>query len=413
MNQAGLDATTTISADLLIVGGGMVGAAVALGAEAQGYSVAVLEPSPLLSAPQGAVAKPLAQKIADFDLRVSALTRSSQHLLAELGVWQKIEPFVQPYVQMDVWDAEGSGRILFSAAEVYEDDLGCIVENCRVLSALHAALVSRQGITVIPASLEKLVVSDTGIQVETGDVIVNSTLLIGADGANSAVRRKLTVPTREWSYGQEAIITTIEAELRHDKVARQRFMSTGPLALLPLPDTENRGHFISIVWSLDHEACSELYELDKGAFLEHLSQASEHRLGKVVDMGLRRKFPLIQRHAKTYIGKRALLIGDAAHSIHPLAGQGVNLGFKDVVVLLNELTRAKSRGLSPAEPEVLRRYQRRRQPENLAMMAAMEGLKRVFGASQPGIPWLRNQGMNAFNKVLPVKKAIIRQALGL
>ena len=410
--QAGISATT-ISADILIVGAGLVGAAVALGAEAQGYSVAVLEPSPLRDAAQAPVAEPLAQKVADFDLRVSAITRASQRLLTELGVWQKVAPFVQSYQQMDVWDAEGSGRIMFSAAEVYEDDLGCIVENNRMLSALHAALASRPGIVVIPACLEKLDISNAGVQVTTGELMINSALVIGADGANSALRRKLAMPTREWDYGQEAIVATIETELGHGNVARQRFMSTGPLALLPLPDVENLGRFTSIVWSLDHEACKGLYNLEKPAFMERLSQASEHRLGKVIDMGMKRKFPLTQRHAKSYIGKRALLIGDAAHSIHPLAGQGVNLGFRDVVVLLEELARARARGLSPAEQETLQRYQRRRQPENLAMMAAMEGFKRGFGSTQPGITWLRNLGLKAFNNVLPVKKTIIRQALGL
>ncbi len=401
---------TTISADILVVGSGLVGAAVALGAEARGYRVVVLEPSPLLLR---AKEIPLAKQPEGFDLRVSALTRASQRMLADLGLWQDIEPFIQPYHQMDVWDAEGPGRIQFSAAEVYEDDLGCIVENSRVLTALHQALEFREGITVVPAPMDNIKVDDSGVEVVTTEVEIHAALLIGADGAMSAVRRMLAIPTREWDYGQEAIVATIETEQEHGGVARQRFMPTGPLALLPLPDSDHKGHFVSIVWSLDREVCEELFLLDDDAFQEQLAKASDLALGQVINIGPRRKFPLVQRHAKTYISRRALLIGDAAHSIHPLAGQGVNLGFRDVSVLLDELSRARTRGLSPAEPEVLHRYQRRRQPENLAMMAAMEGFKRGFGSSQPAITWVRNLGLNTFNQILPLKKTIIRQALGL
>ncbi|OZG75475.1 hypothetical protein BTA51_00395 [Hahella sp. CCB-MM4] len=394
--------------DIVVVGGGLVGAATAIGAARLGYRVAVLDPTGCQAKKSG----PLGSDVKSFDLRVSALTRASQRLLDSLGCWEPVVPFIQHYVQMDVWDAEGSGRIHFSASEVFEDDLGCIVENSRVLSSLYSELVHTDNIEVIPASLESLQVNGSVSIVAEGHHITAS-LLIGADGALSRTRQLLSLPTREWDYGQEAIVATIQTEQSHESVARQRFLQSGPLALLPLHDREGSDKYCSIVWSVDQERCRELYDLDDDSFKEQLAQASEWVLGKVVNIGPRAKFPLIQRHAKHYIASNSLLVGDAAHTIHPLAGQGVNLGFQDVRVLLEELERAKSRRLKPGETEVLKRYQRRRQPENLAMMAAMESFKRGFTSTNPVVSWLRNEGMNRVNALLPVKKAIIRQAMGL
>ncbi len=396
-------------ADVIVSGGGLVGASLALGVARLGLRVIILEPA---GCHVGEVAEQ-GSSVDTFDLRVSALTRASQRLLNTLGCWKMIESYAQHYQQMDVWDAGGNGRIQFSSAEVYEDNLGCIVENRRMLNALYTELGQARNIQVVAAGLESVQVTAEGVDISAGGNIYSASLLVGADGALSRTRHLLSLPTREWDYGQEAIVATIQTEQSHGRVARQRFLNTGPLALLPLRDAGSTDKYCSIVWSVSQPECQNIYSLEDEAFCEQLSEVSEWALGRVVNVSRRVKFPLMQRHAKSYICKHVALIGDAAHTIHPLAGQGVNLGFQDVRVLLEELERAQNRRLLPGESEVLRRYQRRRQPENLAMMAAMESFKRGFASSNPMISWLRNEGLSRVNAMLPVKKAIIRQAMGL
>ena len=244
---------------------------------------------------------------------------------------------------------------------------------------------------------------------------IDAKLVIAADGAQSKVRELAGFSVREWSYQQDAIVTTIHCQQHHQLAARQWFLPTGPLAFLPLQgiDDDESGSSCSIVWSQDSAEAERLMALSDEEFCKELTRVSEGALGEILSIDRRFKIPLNQRHAADYVKPGLVLIGDAAHSIHPLAGQGVNLGFKDVAVLAEELARAASLGISPGSELVLQRYQRRRKADNLGMMAVMEGFKRLFGSDQVPLRLLRNAGMSRLNSIMPIKKAIVREVMGL
>ena len=399
------------SYDVVIVGAGIAGSALAAALIGKGIRVALVEARPLEPAQL-----PLALDVAQFDPRVSALTPRSMAFLDELGAWDAIAAYRScPYRHMTVWDADGSATIDFDAAEVDADSLGTIVENRAVTNALLKRL-QQAGETrlLAPASLAGceatagvgvLITLEDGVELEAG-------LLVAADGALSRVRELMGFRTREWDYGHRAIVTTLSLEYPHQDTAWQCFMPTGPLALLPLPSTADK-HYCSVVWSQQDETAEALLALDDQAFCEALGKASEFRLGRVLATAKRVAFPLRQRHAVDYVMPGVALVGDAAHTIHPLAGQGINLGLSDVAVLAGEILAAADRGLAAGELSVLKRYQRQRKGENLAMMAAMDGFKRLFEQRAPAIRWLRNAGLRGVGRLSPLKQQLMRQAMGL
>ena len=241
---------------------------------------------------------------------------------------------------------------------------------------------------------------------------VSAGLLVAADGAHSHVRELAGFETREWDYGQEAIITTVRTQHPHNFTAWQRFMRTGPVAFLPLQH-EGDAHQCSIVWSADSELARELMALDDETFCVRLEQAFESRLGRVIHCDKRHVVPLRQRHATRYGRPGVVLVGDAAHSIHPLAGQGVNLGLLDAQALANEIERALMRRIPLNDESILRRYQRQRLAGNLGMMSVMEAFKQLFGSGSLGVNWIRNTGMRQLNSIPLIKKVIINAALGV
>jgi 2-octaprenylphenol hydroxylase len=397
--------------DIIIVGAGMVGATMAclLAKQSRAYKsgplqIALLEarPAPAFNPEQ-------------FDPRVAAITEKSRQLLDHCGVWEAVvNKRVSPYVAMDVWDAEGTGRIQFDCHDIHQPSLGHIVENAALVDSLMAEIAELDNIGFYcPAVVADYHRSEQGISVQLEDgTPLSAQLLLAADGANSAIRKHFDFATVEWDYGHSAIVTTITTQLPNQQTAWQRFMPTGPLALLPLI-SEGDLHHSSIVWSQDTAEAERLMGLSDEYFCAELSRASEHCLGQVLRIDKRFTIPLRQRHAKDYILPRLALLGDAAHSIHPLAGQGVNLGFSDVQVLAEEIDRAVKRGVDIGDPSVLKRYQRRRKPENLATMAAMEGFKRLFSAEPLGVRLLRNMGMSKLNQVDLFKNQIMKLAMGL
>lgn len=402
--------------DLIIVGAGLVGATlaarVASGEQGSNLRIALIE----------AGGEPESFSGQEFDPRVVALTPASEQLLRELEVWESVAAErVCLYSDMEVWDGEGNGAISFSAADCQADHLGHIVENSLLVRSLRRRLEDLPQVELIqPASVTDLHLAEKAedpveVTLDNGNHC-RATLVIAADGANSQLRALGGFDTREWAYDQRAIITTVRTETPHAYTARQRFMHTGPLAFLPLRWQSNEGwaaHYCSIVWSADNALADELMGLDEQAFCERLGRDFEYRLGAVTGCAERFAIPLKQRHAREYIKPGLALVGDAAHSIHPLAGQGVNLGLSDVAVLAEELERALARGLATGDYSILRRYQRRRLGENLGMMSVMETFKRLFGNSSPELTWLRNTGMGAMNKLGPIKNAIVRRAMGL
>lgn len=395
-----------MQADLIIVGAGMVGSALALALEHSGLEILVVDGGPLS-------VRPFAAEGA-FEPRVSALSAASQRILERLGVWDGIAARrVSPYRDMRVWDGSGTGSVHFSAASVHAEVLGHIVENRVVQDALLDRLHDSQIGLLGSARLEQLRRSGDGWLLTLADGReLRASLLVAADGANSAVRRLAGCATREWDYLHHAIVTSVRCERPHQATAWQRFTDDGPLAFLPLA-RQGDENWCSIVWSTVPAEAERLMALDDEAFRHELGKAFEWRLGQVTAVDPRICIPLRQRHAKRYVESGLALIGDAAHSIHPLAGQGVNLGFLDAAVLAEVLLHALQRGEQPNDVRVLSRYERRRMPHNLAMMAAMEGFERLFQADPLPLRLLRNSGLNWVDELPDAKALFVRRALGL
>lgn len=396
---------------IIVVGAGMVGAAMAclLAKQSRDYVS-----GPLQIALIEARATPSFNPH-QFDPRVAAITEKSRQLLERCGVWEAVAAKrVSPYQAMEVWDAEGTGRIQFDCRDIHQPSLGHIVENAALVESLMTEIADLDNIDLYcPTVIADYENHDQGISIHLQDgTLLSADLLLAADGANSAIRKHFDFDTVEWDYGHQAIVTSITTERSNQQTAWQRFMPTGPLALLPLNNGGDLQH-CSIVWSQDTAEAERLINLDDNQFCAELSRASEHCLGQVTGVHRRFAIPLRQRHAKDYVMPCLALIGDAAHSIHPLAGQGVNLGFADVQVLAEEIDRAVKRGLHLGDFSVLKRYQRRRKPENLAAMAAMEGFKRLFAAQPLGVRLLRNMGMSRLNQIGLIKNQIIKLAMGL
>jgi len=393
-------------ADLIIVGAGMVGSALALALREQGLECLVLDGGPMTVEPFDASA--------GYEPRVSALSMASQRILERLGAWPGVLARRScPYSEMHVWDGSGTGNIHFSAGSVHALTLGHIVENRVVQDALVERLHASGVGLLADARLERMRHSgDDWLLTLADGRELRTPLVIAADGANSAVRRLAGCETREWDYLHHAIVTSVRCAEAHRATAWQRFTDEGPLAFLPLGERDGE-HWCSIVWSTTPDHATGLMALDDQAFSTALGQAFEHRLGQVLHVDRRLCIPLRQRHAKRYVEPGLALIGDAAHTIHPLAGQGVNLGFLDAAVLAEVLAQAAARGERLADERVLSRYERRRMPHNLAMMAAMEGFQRLFQSDSLTLRLARNAGLDLVNGLEDAKALFVRQALGL
>jgi len=400
--------------DLCIVGGGLVGATLAANLavrpECADLRIALIDDGGASQRYSGG----------DFDPRVVALSLKSVQQLQAVGVWSSVlAERVCAYRSMNVWDAEGTGNIQFYSEDLHLDHLGHIVENSVLINALQNKLTGLPAIQVFNGHrLERFSRDGSQCEVflsagESTGISLTSSLVIGADGAHSSLREMVGIETREWDYGQSAIVTTVSTEFAHQYCCWQRFTQSGPIAFLPLQaDARDSAHYCSLVWSAETALAKRLMGLDEAAFCAELGRAFEHRLGQVLSCAERYAIPLRQRHGLSYISDGVALVGDAAHTIHPLAGQGVNLGFYDVDVLANEIARACDRNVPLFESSILRRYQRQRKSHNLTAMATMEGFKRLFAAEHPFIRWVRNSGMTCINRQLLLKKQLAKIASG-
>ena len=387
--------------DILVVGGGMVGAACACAVSGKGLSVALIESrAPLRHWPSGEV-----------DLRVSALSRASQRILQRLGAWDRIADLgASPYRQMHVWDAVGGGQIHFDSQDLGEPDLGRIVENRAIQLALWEQLESAGDVLLLcPAGIVDMEPGTDGTRLLLTDGrYLSARLLVGADGRDSLIRELAGIGTEGWEYGQRAIVANVRPAGWHQETAWQRFLPTGPLAMLPLSDGR-----CSIVWSADDARAAQLMSIDDQGFSDALTDASECRLGRLTVDGPRASVSLRLQHAKQYAKPGIALIGDAAHAIHPLAGQGVNLGLLDAAELASAIDLAVARGRDPGGLWALRHYERGRRGDNLAMLAAMDGFKRLFGNDQPPLAGLRSLGLALADRIVPLKHLLMERALGL
>ncbi|MGB5741348.1 MAG: UbiH/UbiF/VisC/COQ6 family ubiquinone biosynthesis hydroxylase [Sedimenticolaceae bacterium] len=385
--------------DVAVIGGGMVGAALALALARQRFSIVLIE----------AREPALRWDAEGHDLRVSAISRASQRLLQNLGVWSVIvADRATPYQSMHVWDRAGIGEIHFDAADLAEPDLGHIIENRVIVRALWQALPSAGVRVLVPAQIRGLTTGKDGAEIKLDDgQIMQVGLVIGADGASSQVRMLSGIGCRSESYAQQAVVATVHAELGNRSTAWQRFMARGPLALLPM-----QHDLFSIVWSTSPEEADRLCAMPASAFNSALTEASESRLGQLTLLGERAGFALRLQHAEQYVRPGVALVGDAAHVIHPLAGQGVNLGFLDAASLVDALIAGRDRGRAPGALRTLRRYERQRRGHNTATQLAMDGLKHLFSNDSGALSLVRNLGLGAAGRIAPLRRVFERLALG-
>lgn len=386
--------------DILIIGGGMAGGLQALLLADQGFSVRVLDGAPAPAWPEGAPAA-----------RVSTLSEASHWLLRHTGVWERLNPErLRAYSSMRVWDQDGTGDVRFQAEEAGAEHLGWLLENDHLTAALRRAADERQHLDWRNrCAATEIRRAASGWTVTAGDMF-SADLLIGADGARSRVRDAAGIAATRRDSGHHALVATIETEQPHGACARQVFMESGPLALLPLFGEQDRR--CSIVWSAWPHRIEELMALEDAAFSAALTQATGDALGEARVLGPRAVFPIEERHASSYVSLELALIGDAAHVIHPLAGQGINLGLLDAGILAEELGRARAAGLPVAHPAVLARYQRRRRADNLVMQNAMRGFKLLFERRELPVRWLRNAGLSGVNRLAPLRHFFTERALG-
>ena len=385
--------------DVVIVGAGIVGATLAVILSKSGKHVALIEARGTSSF----------NAENEFDLRVSAINRASQQVFETVGVWSNISfKRAHAYESMHVWDEGGNGQVSFSASEVGAENLGYIIENSVIQSSLMEQALLEQTVDVFcPARVVSL--SDEEgrkiVTLESGEKL-QAQLVVGADGPSSVVRALAGISIEREDYGQKGLVATIKSEHDHKDTAWQRFLPGGPLALLPLDDG-----FSSIVWSLPADRANRFLKLPDHEFCRQLAEASEYRLGSITEIRKRAAFPLVGSQASSYVSPGIALVGDAAHTIHPLAGQGVNLGIKDAVVLADILLPLSVRSWGCYKQ--LQRYERARKGENLVAMKVMEGFKHLFGHDVGLVKLARNTGLNLFNSMPQAKQQIMRSAMGL
>lgn len=369
-----------MSAEIIVVGGGFVGQAFAIAAGRQDLQVELYERKTRPVMP------------AALSANVIAVNPASRRFLEQLAVWQRIPAkFVTPYRGMAVYDATGTGEIAFSAEEAGLDELGHIVDQLALLAALAEAAADCPGLSCHWAS-------------DLQDELPQASLLVAADGAHSRLREQLGIRKLGFSYKQQATVTVATLSGNHGNVARQWFHQAGPVALLPLSEPDQ----VAVVWS-SFEPLTEISDAD---FRARLESATEGLHGTIIDTGPRFSFPLMQQHALRYVKPGFALLGDAAHTIHPLAGQGANLGLADARILAQETAAARIEGKSVGDIGILKRFERKRQPENNLVALAMEGFHRLFTSPLPLVGLLRNQGLRLVNENKSLKQLAISVATG-
>ncbi|RBW43662.1 FAD-dependent 2-octaprenylphenol hydroxylase [Psychromonas sp. B3M02] len=388
------------SYDVTIVGGGMVGLTLARCLANSTLSIAIIE------------SKQPVVLTAEPENRVSALSFASKTLFENLDVWSHLSAQrVTPYHQMQVWEKDSFGKIAFDAKQVNQSDLGYIVENTNLQQALLTSVQKQTNVSFFcPDALQNMAIGDgeAWLTLESGKQLT-SKLVVAADGANSWVRQQLNIPLTQWDYQHNAIVATIKTADPHQACARQIFTAQGPLAFLPLYGQ----HTSSIVWSLPPEQANLLMALDDQAFNQVLARTFDNRLGLCEVQGKRHCIPLTMRYARDFAKHRVALIGDAAHTIHPLAGQGVNLGLLDAACLAEEILKQVEQGSDIGLYQNLRHFERWRKTEATEMIASMELLKQLFDGDNPVKKILRDTALLMADTISPLKKQFIKQAMGV
>ncbi len=384
--------------DLVIVGGGMVGLALAASLRKAPLHIAVIESFP----PQTST-----EQISN---RVSALNLASQNLLTELGVWSNLTAIrATAYNDMEVWEKDSFAKIEFSGKSLGLTHLGHIVENHLIQHTLWQNVLSQKNAEILTALPQTVAVTDSNaIMTLNNGHMLSAKLIVGADGANSWVRKQADIPLVFRDYGHHALVCNVKTEEPHQNTARQIFVGESILAFLPL----HNANLCSIVWSQPPKQAEYLTQCTEEEFNKALTVAFDGKLGLCQVKSARSSIPLTARYARDFAKKRIALVGDAAHTIHPLAGLGVNLGFQDVISITQEIEKNLSMNVDIGEYRYLRHYERWRKTEAVKMLVAMQGLKDLFNGTNPIKKLVRGIGLSTTNQLTPLKEQLIKQALG-
>ncbi|PJF09628.1 UbiH/UbiF/VisC/COQ6 family ubiquinone biosynthesis hydroxylase [Pseudorhodobacter sp. MZDSW-24AT] len=395
----------TYDSDILIAGGGLNGPALALALAQSGLSVTVVDARPAT-----------ARAETGFDGRSYALAIASKRLLTAIGLWSAVADQVQPILQIKASDGTaGQGAapffLHFDSAEIEEGPMGFMLEDRHLYRAFLTAMQDTPGLTL--RSGETVVAQESGAQGVTVTLasgqILRARLLIGCDGRGSGTAARAGIRRVGWGYGQTALVTAIRHEAPHNGIAHQFFMPAGPLAILPLPG----GHHSSIVWSETETAAAAIQALGDADYLEVLRPRFGDFLGEIALAGARFTYPLSLSLAQSFVAPRLALVGDAAHGVHPIAGQGLNLGLRDVAALAEVLVDAHRRGEDIGAADVLERYQRWRRFDSTTLALGMDSVNRLFSNNNPALRLMRDLGMGAVNALPGLRRGFMRQAAGL
>lgn len=386
--------------DVIIVGAGIVGLTLANRLANLTLKVAILEQqSPQVWHPQ------------NNDLRVSAIAKANQQLFAEIGAWEFMcAKRVAPFRHMHIWEEQSQAEINFDSKEIHIDSLGYIIENQVIQASLIENLHDATNVTFIhPIKIQKFLNTKDQLILHLADGSEMVTqLLVAADGARSKVCEWANFEIEKKPYNQTAIVANVEFSRTHQDTAYQKFLTTGPLAFLPL----SKSNQYSIVWSTLPEHAKKLIDLNDEEFIQELSRAAGSDLGIIESISKRMDFPLQMQHAKQYIKPRIAAVGDAIHTIHPLAGQGVNLGIQDAKELAEIILQAQQKGRDIGAHDTLRRYERSRRGPNLAMIKIVDGLKTIFSEQSKPMSQLRRASLTIGERINFLKNCCMRYAVG-
>jgi len=387
--------------EVVVIGAGIVGSSLALSLAKEGVDVCLID-------------KGTPEIKEDISRgRTAALNLASQNILEKLGVKRGIQNYLTPFKNIYVWDSEGTSSLEFSSDEIGQPKLGDVVTNNAILSSIFLLLPNHKNLRFLSGDrLKTLDPQEESIKVCTeGGENISCKLVVGADGGLSSVRELSSINIRTWSYDQKALIANLKAEKSHSNTAYQVFTKNGPIALLPMQKDDEES--LSLVWSADIDYAERLLDLDIPSFLNELERKTESVLGKLSLDGEMSSYPLHQLHAKDYYAQRVVLIGDAAHSMHPLAGQGLNLGLGDVEELASRILRSRRHGEDVGNDKMLSDYSKARKSINLRMMGFMEVFKKGFGSTNPWVRLGRNMAFGATQKAPELRKRFIKEAAGI
>lgn len=389
----------TLVCDVLIVGGGLVGGTLACALSHWGLRTIVVDTQ-----------DPSVGLDAEFDGRASAIALASQRLLESVGLWDLVAENACPIRDIRVTEGNSPFFLHYDHSDTQSEAFGYMLENRAIRRALHDRISDLDNIRILaPDRIHNLDRSGSGVRAElTSGLIVTAPLIVGAEGRNSTTRRDAGIRTTGWSYDQTGIVCTVEHQEPHQHIAHEHFLPAGPFAILPL--WKNRA---SIVWAERSEIAPAIMALDDAEFLEELKPRFGDFLGELKVVGPRWSYPLSLKYAERAIDLRLALVGDALHGMHPIAGQGLNMGMRDVAALAEVLVDARRLGMDLGDTLVLERYERWRRFDNTLMVAATDGLNRLFSNSIGPVRLARDLGLSAVNKMGPLKKIFMRSAMGL